>query len=316
MNFEEYYNHLNPEIKEYFKTLSPVFPRFLKTFIETKTMMRLKEISYFCGMEYASKEIYHFKYYLSRLDHSISTALITWNFTYDEKASLAALFHDASTPAFSHVIDYMNGDFINEESTELSLESIFNQDEKLMHLLKVNGLKLEDVCHYKNYPLVDNARPKLCADRLDSIFLANLVWLNKTNLTEIKTIYQDLIIKKNENNEEEFSFISPEIADLVVYLNDNINYNTHLEDDFNSMLLLALMTKRLIKLKVITYEDLYTLTDQEVMSLIIDITSEDEKLASLYQEFISLTPTFKECSIPVKDKKINPLVLSKRLSTF
>lgn len=83
--FNKYYNNLIPEIKEYFKILSSCIPNFLIPYIETNTMLRLKDISVFCGMEYGKKDLYNFKYYISRLDHSISTSLIVWNFSKDKK---------------------------------------------------------------------------------------------------------------------------------------------------------------------------------------------------------------------------------------
>ena len=44
MKFNEYYENLNPEIKEYFKIISSHFPKFLIPFIESKTLMRLKDV--------------------------------------------------------------------------------------------------------------------------------------------------------------------------------------------------------------------------------------------------------------------------------
>ena len=38
----------------------------------------------------------------SILEHSVGVALITWHFTRDKKQTLAALFHDISSPAFKH----------------------------------------------------------------------------------------------------------------------------------------------------------------------------------------------------------------------
>ena len=54
----------------------------------------------------------------SSLDHSIAVALIVWRFTHDKKQTFAGLFHDISTPAFKHCVDFMNGDYLKQESTE------------------------------------------------------------------------------------------------------------------------------------------------------------------------------------------------------
>ena len=137
MNFNKYYENLNPELKEYFGIISNNFPKFLIPFIESKTLIRLNDVSYFCGALNASPYVYDFKYDISRLDHSISCALHVWNQSYNDILTLAALFHDATTPALSHVIDYLNGDYINQESTELNLEEyLFYNDKELLNYFK------------------------------------------------------------------------------------------------------------------------------------------------------------------------------------
>ena len=146
MKFNEYYENLNPEIKEYFKIISSHFPKFLIPFIESKTLMRLKDVSYFCGAINASSKVYNFKYDISRLDHSISCALHVWNFTYNDILTLAALFHDATAPALSHVVDYLNGDYLNQESTELNLEEyVKTYDPELFNYFKRIGVNIKEI---------------------------------------------------------------------------------------------------------------------------------------------------------------------------
>ena len=58
------------------------------------------------------------RFFYSNLEHSIGVALIVWNFTKDKKQTLAGLFHDISTPVFKHCIDFLNGDYETQESTE------------------------------------------------------------------------------------------------------------------------------------------------------------------------------------------------------
>ena len=101
-------------------------PEFLIKYLDLDILVRLKDIGYFCGMDYASKDIYNFALKISRFDHSLSTALITWRYTKDKKATIAALFHDIATPIFSHVIDYMNEDFLEQESTEVKTLDILS----------------------------------------------------------------------------------------------------------------------------------------------------------------------------------------------
>ncbi|MDD2208676.1 MAG: hypothetical protein PHU45_04955 [Bacilli bacterium] len=313
--FNLYYDNLNPEIKAYFEILSPIFPRFLIPFIETDTMMRLKDIGYFCGMDYADKEVYGFKYYLSALDHSISTALMVWGKTFDDKMTLAALFHDAGNPALRHVIDYLNNDHVNQESTEIDLNIYLAKDKHLMSLFNIFGYNIEDISNYKKYPLVDSKRPKLCADRLDGIFLSSLVWAKSIILEEIENIYENIIIKKNENNEDEFSFIDLAVADYVVEQNVIINSLTQTNDDYILMSILARIIKILIDTKIIKYDDLFILTDRNIFE-IIEKSLDVSEIYPLYREFKDLSHKLLFMRKPIKKRIIDPLVLEFRYSDY
>lgn len=315
MKFKEYYTNLNPEIKEYFKILTPVFPKFLIPFIETKTMMRLKDVGYFCGMDYGNQNIYNFKYYLSTLDHSISTALIVWDKTYNEYETLAALFHDAGSPALRHVIDYLNNDHINQESTEKDLLEVFKQDNELMRLIKVLNYDINKIIDFKRYPLVDSSRPKLCADRLDGIFLSCLVWIQNTNLEEVKRLYENIITRKNEDNQEEFSFIDIIEADTLVELNNEFDKYTQRDDDYFSMMTLANIVNLLINNNIIIYDDLYTLTDKDIFDIINKSLYIDE-INTLYNSFLNESSNPNIIRFKTKKRTIDPLILSLRYSEY
>lgn len=112
-------------------------PEFLKKYLEVPCLLRLKEIGYFCGMDYASKDIYDFKEKITRYDHSVTTALMTWYLMHDKEMTLAALFHDISTPCFSHVIDYMHKDYSTQEKTEEFTKFLMENDKKLKKYLYI-----------------------------------------------------------------------------------------------------------------------------------------------------------------------------------
>lgn len=75
-------------------------PEFMDKYLEVPSLLRLKKVGYFCGMDYASKDIYSFLEYVSRYDHSLTVALLTYRYTKDKNATIAALFHDIATPLF------------------------------------------------------------------------------------------------------------------------------------------------------------------------------------------------------------------------
>ena len=87
------------------------------------------------------------------------------------------------------------------------------------------------IINFKKYTIVDNERPKLCADRFDGIILTSIAWTKEINTEEINSILNDLQLYKNEANEEEIGFKSIEIANRVLELNDIINEYCHTNED-------------------------------------------------------------------------------------
>ena len=107
-----YIDSLEPLIKDYYKILSEDYPEFLNEYINTPRMQKQNGISVSCGTYYA--KMHNIKLWYSSLEHSVAVALIIWHFTHDKKQTLSGLFHDISTPAFKHCIDFMNGDHEKE----------------------------------------------------------------------------------------------------------------------------------------------------------------------------------------------------------
>ena len=308
---------MNELLKQYmnlidFKDFFLIFEKYLST----PSLVRLKNIGYFCGMDYASKEIYNFSGYVSRYDHSLTVALITWMCTEDKRATLAALFHDISTPCFSHVIDYMNNDYIEQESTEQYTKAILNDDKYFLECLEEDDISLKEIVDFKKYTIVDNKRPKLCADRLDGVILTGVFWTKNLTIENVKDIIDDIEIFINEDNEKEIGFKSEDIAKLVVEVNKSIDVYCHSKEDIYMMELLASLSKRAIDKNIITYEDLYKLDEQKLMD-ILENCNDNGILLDLNR-----FKTIKLDEIPdfdkplVKIRSLNPLVDSVRLNDF
>lgn len=133
---------LNPKVREYFKILSPEgIPEFLIAYIKTPTMQKQRNISTTCGTIYS--KMFSSQFWNSSLEHSIGVALIVWNYTKDKKQTLAGLFHDIATPVFKHTIDFMNGDYETQESTEELTSKIILDSKEIMTLLKKDDIKIE-----------------------------------------------------------------------------------------------------------------------------------------------------------------------------
>ena len=300
---------------EYYKSLltKEGIPKFLEKYLDCPSLLRLKNIGYFCGMDYASKDIYDFGEYVSRFDHSFDVALITWEYTKDKKATLAGLFHDIATPCFSHVVDYMNKDYANQESTEELTEEVIKSDKKLLELLKEDNIDVEEIIDFKRYTIVDNDRPKLCADRLDGVILTGLFWTKDLNEYEIKPILNDLKIFKNEDDEMELGFKKEEIAEKVKNISDNINVYCHSNEDNYMMELLAKLTRYSIEKGFINYEDLYLLDEEELYHIFDNIKNKDFKdLYSIFKNVKFDEVPYQEMPY-VKKRELKPLVYGERI---
>ena len=296
----------------YLKELGEI-PEFLIKYLKTPTLLRLKKIGYFCGMDYASKEIYSFSEYITRYDHSLTVSLLVYKLTKNKIATIAGLFHDISTPCFSHVIDYMNKDYQKQESTEEYTEKILRSDKYLNKCLAEDGIRIDDIINFKKYTVVDNDRPKVCADRVDGVILTGLGWTKNIQKEDIKNIVRDMHIYKNETNEDEIGFKTLNVANKVLEVSKSIDIYCHSKEDNYMMQLLANITKFAIDKKYILYDKLYYCTEKKLFNILED--KNDIKLNKLIFEFKNIKKDeIKDIEIPkIKVRKLNPLVNGKRM---
>lgn len=300
---------------EYLNSICKI-PRFLNKYLEVPSLVRLKNIGYFCGMDYASKEVYDFRELITRYDHSLTVALLTWRFTHDKKATIAGLFHDVATPCFAHVIDYMNKDYANQESTEEYTEEIIKNDKELRRCLRIDKLKYSDICDFKEFSIVDNKRPKLCADRYDGLILTGYNWTKSIELSDILEFTDNLCLHMNEDNILELGFKDKDICNRVLKVSDEIDLICHSNEDNYMMELLADITRITISKNIIEYKDLYYLTEVELFDKIRN--SDDDELLKLLDKFYNI----KASEIPdtimidVKKRDLNPLCYEGRIKNI
>lgn len=267
---DQYFQNLNGPIKHYFHILSDEIPDFLKNYVNTPAMQRLAGISRSCGTFYSN--MYQQDWY-STLEHSVGVALIIWHFTKDKKQTLAGLFHDISTPVFQHTVDFMNGDYESQESTEELTTKTITESKEIMDLLKKDGIKVEEVDNYHKYPIADNERPRLASDRLEYTFSDGFdggfgVVAKLWKIEEIEAIYQNLEILANEQGVQEIGFRDIEMAEKLVEVASKLSslYNSN-QTKF-SMQFLADVMRKLYDEKLIAIEDLYRLSEKEIIEKI------------------------------------------------
>ena len=227
-----YYSNLNKEIKQYFKILEPHFPEWLHDYINTKELLKQKYISVTCGTIYSN--LFESDFFYSSLDHSVAVALIVWHFTHNKEQTLAGLFHDIATPAFKHCVDFLNGDYMKQESTEDLTTEIIKKSPEIMNLLKRDNIDIYEVNDYHVYPIADNDTPQLSADRLEYSMSNALFTYKLKNIEDIKEL-------------------------SIIYREDRTRY---------SMQLIADILKKLSNENKISKKDLYMLKESDVIKII------------------------------------------------
>lgn len=192
-------------------------PDFLHRFAAVPPMERLKEVGMNCGCEYTRFPLFADIGPYSRYDHSMGVALIVWHFTRSMEQTLAALFHDVTTPTFAHVVDFLNGDHLRQESTEAGVAECLAASPEVCALLEEYGVALDDISDYHRYPVADNDSPALSADRLEYT-MGNLFNYGFASLEQLRGLYEDLTVGSDEQNCPELTFRTPEKAAEFAWL--------------------------------------------------------------------------------------------------
>ena len=293
-------------------------------------LTRLKDIGLLCGTDFTP--LFASNFYYSRFDHSVGVALIIWNFTHNKAQTLAGLFHDVSTPAFSHVSDFRKGDALTQTATEEDNTSIIYSDPKLKNLLEQDGVTLKEVENYHLYPVADNEIPGLSADRLEYMFpsgaaLAGTGCLTSTwNLSEIRDLYNDIVLCKNENGQCELGFATQEAAAQYTVRFNDIGHLLQTHEDKMVMQLLAHTMELAVNCGVISEDDFYKMSEKQIMDRLKNfsktkksLNSPEGELARHFTAYTTMTKVehtdspLENCfceNVKVKQRYITPLAVT------
>lgn len=265
--------------REYHKILSSEVPHFFEKYLDLEILKRLSGVGLLCGTDWT--RLYLNNFYYSRLDHSIGSALITWNFTHDKKQTLSSLFHDVATGVFSHVNDFRKGDALKQEISENQTEQILKNEKKLYSLLKEDKIDLEEISDYHKYSVCDNEIPRLSSDRLEYMFPSNMIFSKKIkgkvwNLGEIKSIYKNIEILKNEDNENELGFSDEKKA--LLYTEGFCSCAKILQKNENKLSLsfLGKIMNLALENKIITEKDCFSKSEREIIAIFDDFAQRNK----------------------------------------
>lgn len=303
--------------QQYYKILCSDWPDFLDQYIQLPLLQRLSGVGLLCGTDWTP--LFHNHFFYSRLDHSIGVALIVWNFTHDRIQTIAALFHDVATPAFSHVVDFQKGDALNQESTEKSTRQIINDDLLLSELLFSQGIYKYEIDDYHQYPIADNNIPGLSADRLEYMFPSGASLDGIWNMAEIEGSYSQIRVLANEAGQQELGFLSAEAAlDYTKKFLETSMILQHNEDKV-AMQLMADVLSRAMECGFIDERDLLFMDEEYLITKFEGLASRnlDPNFTRLFRTFRNMKTvmhTFAPLedaycvSLDVKKRFVDPLV--------
>ena len=241
----------------------------------------------------------------------MGVALITWHFTQSPRQTVAGLLHDIATPVFAHVVDFLNGDHLRQESTEARTAAVIRQSPELLALLKREHLTVEDVADYHRYPLADNPSPQLSADRLEYT-LGNLWHYGFLPLDQLVAFYNDLAVGGDRQGRQELAFQALETASGFTRASLDTSRVYVSDEDRFAMQVLADLLRDALARGVLSEEDLYTTEPAVIAKLQSDPVS-----GAAWARFRGYTGVLRAdrrpqeegwLSVPAKKRYIDPLV--------
>ena len=126
----------------------------------------------------------------SRFEHSLGVMLLVRRLGGGLEEQIAALLHDVSHTAFSHVIDYVFDGHDSQGYHEEHKET-FVAASDLPAVLDKHGYDWRAFLHEEDFSLLEQPSPALCADRLD-YFLRDSLDLGLGTLAQIREAVDSL----------------------------------------------------------------------------------------------------------------------------
>lgn len=154
-------HHIEDKIYGVFDIESPS----IVDLINSPAIQRMKGINQF-GLP---DNYYHLNGF-PRYDHSIGAMLLVKSLGGSNEEQVAALYHDTSHKAFSHVYDWIVSDYRNGNNNENSQDKSHKEfilRPEIKSTLENNGFSPTRIADFGNFSLLDQPSPELCADRID-----------------------------------------------------------------------------------------------------------------------------------------------------
>lgn len=227
------------------------------------------------------------------LDHQIGVALILEKYTKEDKQVIAGLLNGLNVPAFNEAPKHMN-----ERLEEKSVYDIIVGSDKLFDYFMNNDIDIKDICDIKKYSLLKSEGTRVDAISIDNI-LRNAYILGKINIEELKMIYNDMVVTKNEDDVLEFAFDDYNLAEKFCKLSIDAARNYRSYEFKISLKVIATLLELMIKREEIDLDDLYKYGDKAIYE--IGVNSSDVRISEGWKKLRTLDKVYTKFN-PVEDK--------------
>lgn len=130
---------------------------------------------------------------ITRFDHSLGTMILVRRLGAPIDEQIAALLHDVSHTAFSHVIDYVFDSHMSQSYHDEKKEDYVAHTD-IPALLARHGYAWREVMREEDFSLLEQPSPRLCADRLD-YFLRDSQDLGLATTADIQCVLDHTVVR-------------------------------------------------------------------------------------------------------------------------
>lgn len=161
----------------------------LLALLETDALQRLKGV-----LQHGISALIGITSPITRLEHSLGAMILVRQLGASLEEQIAALLHDVSHTAFSHVIDYVV-DGHDSQSYHDEMKEAYVAKTEIPAVLAQFGYDWHDFIDEAQYPLLEQPSPRVCADRLD-YFLRDSRPLGLATPSEVAFALDNLVVEK------------------------------------------------------------------------------------------------------------------------
>lgn len=224
--------------------------------LRSKALKRLKDIhqqgaNYFFWPEADT---------MNRFDHCVGVMLLIRKLGGSLKEQVAGLLHDIGHSAFSHVLDYLIDNRQHEAHEQFTQQFLKNTD--IPKILRRHGFDQKQIFEHRNFSILEQSSPALCADRID-YFLRDAIGYGVLTKDQTRKI-----LIKLANNQNAIVTTDRAIAKLMAetYLEMDREYWATSRNSLAINYAVVEIIRRALGLGAIDFEDLWRYSDRELIN--------------------------------------------------